>query len=259
MDIANWLEEHAAGLPLEKRLEVYEKLRVRINLLAATADQPQLRERVELYKKDLEETIRQFEQAQVVASSRPPGLVAPASHDAPMFTGGVVSDGAPAAPLPQPRSLAQRALPMIVGAIVGVAALLAYQAYARSPVASIVQAYDEGLAASDVNIAMLRELKDGLERHRAENRTFPVASEWRAFAAVAAPFPGLMSQLARLPGQTDKLLYRGSASDYKVILHYSGDCFIVGVRAPNLIDPIRAAGKVDCFAFGFWTDGAKNW
>lgn len=52
----------------------------------------------------------------------------------------------------------------------------------------------------------------------------------------------------------EQYLYRSNGKDFKLISHAAEDCKIVKVEYPELIDPKR-----DCWAYGYWTEGAKDW
>ena len=69
--------------------------------------------------------------------------------------------------------------------------------------------------------------------------------------------PKYISKLPSEPRNTSdtrQYLYKSNGKDYKLIAYRPEDCNSVRVKNLNLIDPNR-----DCWAYGFWTKGAKNW
>lgn len=49
-------------------------------------------------------------------------------------------------------------------------------------------------------------------------------------------------------------LYKSDGRDFKLIAHQPDDCIDVKQSHPETIDPKR-----NCWAYGFWTEGGKNW
>lgn len=52
----------------------------------------------------------------------------------------------------------------------------------------------------------------------------------------------------------EQYIYRSDGVDYKLISHQPEDCNSVITVSPNLTDPSRI-----CWAYGYYTDGARNW
>jgi len=52
----------------------------------------------------------------------------------------------------------------------------------------------------------------------------------------------------------EQYIYNSNGTDYKLIAHQPEECLVVKAKYPNLLDPMR-----DCWAYGYWTEGAKNW
>ena len=70
--------------------------------------------------------------------------------------------------------------------------------------------------------------------------------------------PTYIGQLPRDPRNHtncgEQYIYTSNGTDYKLISHQPEDCAAVKSSYPSLIDPGR-----DCWAFGYWTDGARSW
>lgn len=65
--------------------------------------------------------------------------------------------------------------------------------------------------------------------------------------------------VANVPADAlEGLKYYSDGKSFKVIALGTGDCAVVRALRPNLVDPSRSAGAVDCIAYGFWTpNGAE--
>jgi len=117
------------------------------------------------------------------------------------------------------------------------------------------------------SLADLTQLRGALERYREDTGGYPATSEW---SGVLTPegverrqwIPGLvptwLSQLPRDPRRSanplEQYLYRSDGREYKLIAHGAIDCPRIEARQPGLVDPQRR-----CFAYGFWTAGARDW
>ncbi len=70
--------------------------------------------------------------------------------------------------------------------------------------------------------------------------------------------PKYLDKLPRDPRNNEhpdqQYLYKSNGKDFKLISHNAEDCKIVKSKQPGLIDPKR-----DCWSYGYWTEGAKNW
>ncbi len=75
---------------------------------------------------------------------------------------------------------------------------------------------------------------------------------------IAGLTPTYMLALPRSPNNsTDgstNYIYHSDGKNYKLIWHGPEACAKVKVSHPQLIDPAR-----DCWAYGYWTAGARNW
>jgi hypothetical protein len=63
-----------------------------------------------------------------------------------------------------------------------------------------------------------------------------------------------------VPRETlDKMRYISDGKSYKLVAIGTGDCAIVRVLRPAMIDPERSAGSLDCIAYGFWTPKGESY
>lgn len=53
------------------------------------------------------------------------------------------------------------------------------------------------------------------------------------------------------------LYWSDNGKEYKLLANGTADCFVARRLAPDMVDPARSWGPVDCLAYGFWTPGAK--
>ncbi len=260
MDFITLLREHAGAASRDERFALYESLRARVDRYATTAEGEGERLKARAYRDALELAIVAFE-AERDEPAPAPALHAwkPPAEPAPAASTAQPPDGP--APAPSGRGGAVRLdLAGRFGVAHGAGALAAYQTTARSPAAGLVERYREGRAASEANVALVRSLRAALDEHRRSAGGYPATGDtWTSFAATAEAVPALKALLAQASGPKERLLYRGSASDFKLIVHQTGDCFIIKLDQPDLVDPVRSAGQVDCYAYGFWTSGAAAW
>lgn len=57
----------------------------------------------------------------------------------------------------------------------------------------------------------------------------------------------------------EKISYISDGKSFKLIAAGTGDCHLARRNFPNMIDPKRSFGEVDCYAYGAWTPSAKDW
>ena len=121
--------------------------------------------------------------------------------------------------------------------------------------------------AANPRLADLGILRRALESYRADHGAYPVS---QGFAGLYSSFgasgpdwikglvPGYLAQLPRDPRLNDdpanQYLYASDGKDFKLLAHHPEDCPDVRQERPELVDPVRG-----CFAYGFWTEGAKAW
>ena len=54
-------------------------------------------------------------------------------------------------------------------------------------------------------------------------------------------------------------LYRSNGVEYKLIAYQVRDCESVRRINPEMIDPARDRSGKQCYSYGFYTVGAKDW
>lgn len=113
----------------------------------------------------------------------------------------------------------------------------------------------------------LNYLKIALENYYKDNGNYPISQGFDGLYTkwgysgndwIKGLSPKYVNKLPIDPRNTNnpsfQYLYKSNGKDYKLISHSPEDC--KGVEKLNniLIDPLRK-----CWAYGFWTDGAKDW
>lgn len=263
MDFMGLLREHAGTASRDERLALYQSLRGRVDRFAASAEGDGERLKARAYRDALEVAIEAFERERDDVAP----VVSARAWKPPVERAGTAAEPAPApAPASTDAAPAGRggALRLVMVGLLGIglgAGMLAvYQAVTRSPAEALVERYASGQAASQAHVEMVRTFRTAVEEHRRTAGGYPTTGDaWTTFAAAAEPIPALKALLDRATGPKDRLLYRGSSTDFKLIMHNTGDCFVVRLDKPALVDPVRSAGEVDCYAYGFWTSGAAVW
>ncbi len=122
-------------------------------------------------------------------------------------------------------------------------------------------------AGYDRNFSDLEEIRSALEQFHADHGSYPVSPGWSGLKSpdgLVTPewIPGLTPRyLERLPEDPrskgdprTQYVYRSDGRDYKLISHGAFDCDQVNSRMPERVDPARV-----CYAYGFWTPGARLW
>ena len=116
--------------------------------------------------------------------------------------------------------------------------------------------------------ADLARIKAALEAYHQAHGAYPISLEFRGLQSadgkdpavgVAGLAPAFIDNLPVDPGRSDEshseYLYASNGSDYKVLAHGpTQSCVYAKEQNPELLDPVR-----DCWGFGYWTDGARNW
>ncbi len=119
------------------------------------------------------------------------------------------------------------------------------------------------------SIADLAQLKTALELYYNDNNAYPSTSGrydglyscWGNSTTDWIPglAPNYIPTLPRSPNNStncgDNYIYRSdNGTDYKLIWHGPQDCAGVKAQAPGIIDPVR-----DCWAYGNWSTGGRNY
>src|SRR5262245_46268693 len=122
----------------------------------------------------------------------------------------------------------------------------------------------------------LTNLRDALVAYKNANGSYPISinGQWSGRHNAWGPeaddwIPGLSPQyikvLPRDPRLSDngdeQYLYKSNGKDFKVIVtRPENDCPIIARDRPDLLDPQRGfGGDPQCWAYGYWTEGAAGW
>ena len=113
----------------------------------------------------------------------------------------------------------------------------------------------------------LKHINTALTAYHKKYGTYPKSKGYDGFLTkwgesseewIKGLIPTYIHSLPRDPRKnhdnTQQYLYKSNGKDFKLISHYPEDCKTVKSEHPELIDPKR-----DCWAYGYWTEGAKDW
>jgi hypothetical protein len=137
----------------------------------------------------------------------------------------------------------------------GTYALLAQRAPAPPPpTKQQAQIMADARASFEANTKYLDTIHKFILTEYQEKSVYPVSATMQPVSvALSKQFkdaaPGKLSGNYTYWSETGK--------DYKLIVTFTGDCFIARERRPEMVDPSRSWGPADCIAYGYWTPGAK--
>jgi len=113
----------------------------------------------------------------------------------------------------------------------------------------------------------LEMIKMALENYYKDNHRFPVSKGFDGLYSIWGYsekdwIKGLVPKYLKfLPidsrlneNSAEQYLYKSNGKDYKIISHHPRNCMGMKKLYPHFIDTKR-----DCWAYGFWTEGAKGW
>ena len=113
----------------------------------------------------------------------------------------------------------------------------------------------------------LTKIKDALSKYQQDNGSYPLSIGWDGLFRksnssgenwIVNLSPKYIKQLPRDPRKSNKkvkqYIYKSNGRDYKLISHDTQNCNYIKDKKPKLVDPKR-----NCWAYGFWTNGAENW
>ncbi len=113
----------------------------------------------------------------------------------------------------------------------------------------------------------LKQVREALASYYTEHKVFPISqgfdglyTKWGKSGEhwIVGLVPDYIQVLPRDPRQSDvpdqQYLYKSDGKAYKLIAHTPEDCNRVSKHYPEMIDPAR-----DCWAYGYWTEGAVDW
>ncbi len=126
-------------------------------------------------------------------------------------------------------------------------------------------------ARNTKRIADLKQLQTALELYYNTHESYPSSrggsGNWDGLYScwgdstsnwIPGLAPTFIGSLPRDPRNhtacNQQYIYNSDGTNYKLISHGPEKCADVKAKYPSLIDPRR-----DCWAFGFWTPGARRW
>lgn len=121
------------------------------------------------------------------------------------------------------------------------------------------------IRSAQANLLMLTEYVNFLEQVKVETGEYPqtrsMRSAFNAMKDLAEPHGVTLPETPQTAEEDTRgrFAYRSDGTDYKLVAERTGDCFAVRDIDPARVDPKRASGPVDCYGYGFWTDGAVSW
>jgi hypothetical protein len=121
----------------------------------------------------------------------------------------------------------------------------------NGPTKQQTKALADAQASFDANMKHLDSIHKYILSEYQEKSAYPVSATIQpASVAFAKKFED------NGPGRRGSAYYWSeTGKDYKLVMAYSGDCFIARERRPETIDPARSWGT-DCASYGYWTAGA---
>ena len=106
-----------------------------------------------------------------------------------------------------------------------------------------------------------------MSKYQQDNGSYPLSIGWDGLFRksnssgenwIVNLSPKYIKQLPRDPRKSNKkvkqYIYKSNGRDYKLISHDTQNCNYIKDKKPKLVDPKR-----NCWAYGFWTNGAENW
>lgn len=113
----------------------------------------------------------------------------------------------------------------------------------------------------------LKKIQVALSKYYNDNKKYPISIGFDGLYTkygkagkdwIPGLVPKYLDTLPRDPRKTidgnKQYLYKSNGKDYKLISHAIEKCKDIVESNPMLIDPTRI-----CWAYGYWTKGAKNW
>ncbi len=137
---------------------------------------------------------------------------------------------------------------------------------ADQPVLETLTPEETARRAAQSNLLMLNQYVTFLEQVKLDTGHYPetrksMRSAFNAMKEQAQARDVTLPEKPVMMGEDSKarFAYRSDGTDYKLVAERTGDCFAVREIEPVRIDPKRASGPVDCYGYGFWTEGAVTW
>lgn len=137
----------------------------------------------------------------------------------------------------------------------------------------IVQNIDVVNSVDSETVKDLSEIVVALEKYKVKNKMYPISKnngkDWNRYiydesgSIDESWISGLApNHIEKIPHDRRKnstwgtqYAYKSNGAHYKLISLLPKDCELVKLKMPDMIDTKREK----CIAYGFWTEGAKNW
>lgn len=123
----------------------------------------------------------------------------------------------------------------------------------------------------ELRIQDLKEINKALAKYYKDNNAYPVSNTWAGWKCAFGEskedwIPGLVPKyISKLPRDPRKdatgyqqYIYYSNGKDYKLISHAPENCNKIKSEYVELIDPRRDDPRNQCTAFGFWSEGGRN-
>ena len=137
----------------------------------------------------------------------------------------------------------------------------------RTKMTKIKQVYKSENNNYFTRVEQLKIVKFALEQYFLKNKKYPISvgfdgylTDWGKSGEdwIVGLVPEYLEQLPRDPRLSDnprhQYLYKSNGTDYKLIVNEPEDCIYSKGQTPHLIDLKR-----NCWAYGYWTNGASKW
>jgi len=122
-------------------------------------------------------------------------------------------------------------------------------------------------------ITDLARIRQGLTQYFQDHKSYPLSagegSQWNGIGWKGDPnawipmlVPNYLLSLPQDPRHNDnsynQYVYRSNGTDYKLLALVPEDCQYTTKNNAEFSDPVRNAYH-QCYAYGYWTNGAKGW
>ena len=120
----------------------------------------------------------------------------------------------------------------------------------------------------EMTLRDITKLKEAIDKYYNDNKSYPKSSGgWDAIIAnygesrkdwIPGLAPKYINELPQDPRKSkdpgNQYMYKSDGKDFKLLAHRPVGMSDIVMKHPTLADPVRPS-----WAFGYWTEGAKNW
>jgi hypothetical protein len=144
------------------------------------------------------------------------------------------------------------------GTVIGAFGVYLLSGPSAGPLTNMATHFESSMPLYERNVAYLKAMEAAVARHRQGGGRMPISENFEVFSTVFKDIPAIAS-IAKPDNVTHvRLYFKTKGLDYKMTFNRSGDCFIARIKNPELVDPVRVTGPVDCQDYGVWTPGGKE-